>query len=52
MPVGHILVCNTGCHVEHDDTALAIDIVAISQTTEFLLPCGVPDVELNSSVIL
>ena len=52
MPVGHVLVCNTGCHVEHDDTALAVDVVAISQTTEFLLPCGVPDVELDSSVIL
>ena len=52
MPVGHVLVCNTGCHVEHDDTALAVDVVPISQATEFLLPCGVPDVELDSSVIL
>jgi len=30
MPVGDILVCDSGSNVEHDDTALTVDVVAIS----------------------
>lgn len=52
MPVGNVLVGDSGCDVEHDDTALAIDVVPISETTELLLSCGIPDIELDPSVIL
>lgn len=52
MPVWYILVSDTGGDIEHDDTALAVDVVAISQTTEFLLACGIPHIELDVSVIL
>ena len=52
MPVGNILVGDSGSDVEHDDTALAVDVVSISETTELLLPCGIPDIELNCSVVL
>lgn len=52
MPVGNVLVGNSGCDIEHDDTALAVDVVPISETTELLLACGVPDIELDPSVIL
>lgn len=52
VPVGDVLVCDTGGDIEHDDTALAIDVVAITQTTELLLTSGVPDVELNRTVVL
>ena len=52
MPVGNILVGDSGCDIEHDDTALAVDIVSISETTELLLSCGIPHIELDPSVIL
>jgi len=52
MPIGHVLVGDTRCDVEHDDTALPIDVVAVPETTELLLPRGVPDIELDSSVVL
>lgn len=52
VPVGNVLVCDTGGDIEHDDTALAIDVVTITQTTELLLTSSVPDVELNRTVVL
>lgn len=45
MPVGHVLIGNARCHVEHDDTALALDVITIAETTELLLSCGIPYVE-------
>lgn len=41
----HILVGDPGCDIEHDDTAIASNVVAISQTSELLLPCSVPYAE-------
>lgn len=52
MPVRNILVGDSGCDVEHDDPTLAVDIVSIPETTEFLLSCGIPNIELNPSVVL
>ena len=52
MPVGNVLVGNSGCDVEHDDTALSVDIVPISETAELLLTGGIPDIKLYRSVIL
>lgn len=52
MPVGDVLVGDAGGHVEHDDTALAVDVVAITQTTELLLTSGIPDIELDLTVVL
>lgn len=37
MPVWNVLVGDSGGDVEHDDTALAVDVVTISQTSELLL---------------
>lgn len=51
MPVGHVLVGDTGCHIEHDDPALALDIVSIAEPTKLLLAGGVPDVEANGAEI-
>jgi len=42
MPVGYVFVGNPGSHVEHNDTALALDIITIPQPTEFFLPGRVP----------
>ena len=52
VPVGNVLVGDTGGNVEHDDTGLAVDVVTITETTELLLTGGVPDIELNGSQVL
>ena len=52
VPVGDVLVGDTGGHIEHDNTALAVDIVPITETTELLLTSSVPYVELDSSQVL
>ncbi len=52
MPVGNVLVGDAGGNIEHDDTALAVDVVTVAETTELLLTGGIPDVELNLAVVL
>lgn len=52
MPIWYVLVGNTRSDVKHDDSALAIDVITISQPPEFLLACCVPDIELDASVVL
>ncbi len=52
MPVGNVLVCDTGCDIKHDDTTLPVDIVAISESTKLFLPGSVPDIELDASIVL
>lgn len=51
MPVGDVLVGNTRGHIEHDNTALAVDVVSITKTTELLLTSSVPDIKLNRSEV-
>jgi len=51
VPVWYILVCDSRGNVEHDDTALALDIISIAETTEFLLASGIPDVEANAAKV-
>ena len=52
MPVGDVLVGDARGDVEHDDTALAVDVVAVTKTTELLLSSGVPDIELDLTKVL
>ena len=52
VPVGDVLVGNAGGDIEHDDTALAIDVVTVAETTELLLTGGIPDVELDLAKVL
>ena len=47
MPVGNVLVGNSRSDVEHDDTALTVDVVSISQPTKLLLTSGIPNIELE-----
>ncbi len=64
VPLGYILICNSGTDIEHNDSAVAsnaIDnelrrvgivlLVAVSETSEFLLSSSVPHVELDGSVV-
>jgi hypothetical protein len=52
VPVRNILVRDSGSHVEHDDTALAVDVVAISKTTKLFLAGSIPNIELDGTQIL
>jgi len=47
VPVGNVLVGNTGGDIEHDDTTLAVDVITITKTSKLLLSCSIPDIELN-----
>ena len=52
VPVWNVLVGDTRSNIEHDDTALAVDVVAVTETTELLLSSGVPDIELDLTKVL
>lgn len=52
MPVGDVLVSDPRGDVEHDDAALAVDVVSIAKTTKLLLAGGIPDVELDLAKVL
>lgn len=45
VPVGDVLVGDARRDVEHDDAAVAVDVVSVPQPTELLLSGGVPDIE-------
>jgi hypothetical protein len=51
MPVRDVLVCDTRGDVKHDDTALSVDVVSITETTELLLTCSIPDIELDRAKV-
>ena len=51
MPIRHVLVRDSGGHVEHDNTALTLDVISIAQTTELLLSCGVPYIEADGTEV-
>jgi hypothetical protein len=52
VPVGDVLVGDSGGNVEHDDTALAVDVVAVAETTELLLTSRIPDIKLDLTKVL
>ena len=52
MPVGDVLVCDARGNIEHDDTALAVDVVSIAEATELLLAGRIPDVKLDLAEVL
>ncbi len=52
MPVGNVLVGDSGSHIEHDDTALSVDVVAITKTAKLFLASSVPDVEGDRAEVL
>jgi len=51
VPVGNIFVCDTGGDIKHDNGALALDVVTVAQSSEFLLSGGVPDVEFDGTSV-
>ena len=51
VPVRHILVRDSRGNVEHDDATLALYVITITETTELLLTCSIPDVETDSAEV-
>lgn len=47
MPVGNILVGDSGGNVEHNDTTFTVDVIPISQSSELLLAGSIPHIELE-----
>ena len=51
VPVGDVLVGDTRGDIKHDDPALALDVVAVPETSKLLLAGGVPNVEADSAEV-
>ncbi len=51
MPVGYVFVGDAGRDIKHDDSALALNVVSITETTKFLLSSCVPDVEADGAEV-
>jgi hypothetical protein len=51
IPVGNVLVGVSASNVEHDDGAVALDVVTIAESTELLLTGGIPAVEADLSTV-
>ena len=47
MPVRYVLVGNSASNIEHDDGALTLDIITVSETAEFLLTSCIPHIEAD-----
>jgi hypothetical protein len=45
IPLWDVLVSDSWADVEHDDTAVSVDVVSISESSELLLTGSVPNVE-------
>jgi hypothetical protein len=52
VPVGDVLVGDSGCDIKHDNTALAVDVVSITESTKLLLSCSIPYIELDLAQVL
>ena len=51
VPGWHVFVGDTRSHIEHDYSALTLNVVAISKTSELLLTGRVPHVECDRTSI-
>ena len=51
MPVRNVFIGDAGRNVEHDDTTLALDVVAIAETTKLFLPGSIPDIEYDCAKV-
>lgn len=52
VPVGNVLISDSGSHIEHDDTTLSVDIIAIAKTSKLLLASSVPDIKGDRAEVL
>ena len=51
VPLGHVGVGDARADVEHDDAAVAADVVAVAQASELFLARGIPHVEQDLPMV-
>ena len=51
VPRRHVLIRRSRRHVEHDNRALAVNVISISQPAEFLLTGSIPAIESNRPAV-
>ncbi|SRR6266576_5558434 len=51
MPVGNVFIGDAGRDVKHDDATLALDVVAIAETTKLFLAGSIPDIEYDCAKV-
>jgi hypothetical protein len=51
VPVRDILVRDSRGDVKHEDSALALDIISIAKSAEFLLAGSIPDIEADGAEV-
>ena len=58
MPLGNIFISDSGSDIEHDNCAVSPNafnkdklLVSFSESSQFLLSCGVPEVEFDRPVV-
>lgn len=51
MPVWDVLVGDSGGDIEHDNAALSLDVVTVTETTELFLTSGIPNVEADGTKV-
>ena len=51
MPIGDIFVGDSRGDIKHDDAALALNVIAITETTKLFLTSGIPHVKAYSTKV-
>ena len=51
VPFGYVRVRDARADIEHDDAAIATDVVTITETSKFLLTGCVPNIEVHLAVV-
>ena len=51
MPTGDTFVGDSGGDIKHDDTTLALNVIAITETTKLFLTSGIPHVKADGTKV-
>jgi hypothetical protein len=51
VPLGHVRISDARADIEHDDATVASNIVSVTKTSELLLTCGIPNIEVDLAVV-
>ncbi len=51
VPLGDVLVGDTGSDIEHEDGGIGTNVVSLTKTSEFLLAGSVPQGQLDGAVV-
>ena len=51
IPLGDVLVGNSGGDIEHNDRGVSTDVVTLSKSSKLFLAGGVPECKLDGSMV-